>query len=143
MTDDELARLEAVARAANEMTGAWGAPSPLLETEADSHIPITARNGDDVCDVLLSGLPAEYAMINAAHIATFGPPTVLALLAEVRRLRTLLAEIGGEWYVAERYCIFETSSTIQEDLQELAQQLREREQDAGIAFNLPDWVPHP
>jgi hypothetical protein len=81
-TDDELARLEAVARAATP--GPWehvvGSDGDFVEG-ADGGAVATFAYCYPECAI---GLDAD----NAAHIATFDPPTVLALLVELRDLRT-------------------------------------------------------
>ena len=83
MTDDELARLRAVAEGATR--GPW-----RLREEADY-----GRGGEPIA---WREVWSERSMIHrggwvggdAAHIAAFDPPTALRLLDEVERLRGLV-----------------------------------------------------
>lgn len=77
----DLERLEKVARAATD--GPW-----------------SVVDGDEVASAegpLLAGLPTGDAIVcwmpDATHIATFDPPTVLALIAEVRELRAKVGRV--------------------------------------------------
>ena len=86
MSDLDLDKLEAVAEAAIE--GEWSTDERALpRVGATRYSAITrvvvARDGEHEMQVSSwSGTEA-----NATHIATFDPPTVLALIAEVRLLR--------------------------------------------------------
>jgi hypothetical protein len=95
MTDDELARLEAIARAAD--AGPW---SVYYEDWTDEH-------GNEHLDAL-AVLDATHDRLsdseaNLEHIATFSPSTVLALLAEVRRLQERIYDDGMAELRAEQY----------------------------------------
>jgi hypothetical protein len=88
MTDDELARLEAVARAATQDDWDFNYYSMVdcsKFVDSDEYIcTVPPTSGDTATGEHLA---------NAIHIAAFDPPTVLALLAELRELRADLDEL--------------------------------------------------
>ena len=72
----DLDALEAVARAATP--GPWEA-EPYLYTADDDWVRVTSPS-----DGPLFNLAEGVEPVNASHIATFDPPTVLALIAKLR-----------------------------------------------------------
>jgi hypothetical protein len=95
MTDDELAELERIARAAlaGETLGDKYEPDPSRFEWP--YVPTVADEWGRVC------CEPWNADTFAAHVKAFDPTTVLALLAEIRRLRSVLPRalelVEDEW----------------------------------------------
>ncbi|MBN7792416.1 ead/Ea22-like family protein [Microbacterium esteraromaticum] len=89
MTDLDLDALEAVARAATPGPWEWEPPSDEQWPSGDEPL-VTSNPGEDgYPDVVLSGWGYDASGTEASdedrgHIATFDPPTVLALIARVK-----------------------------------------------------------
>lgn len=81
LTPERLAELRRIAEAATQ--GPWD------RSEGDTDIYIVGGCDRDVAHIDLLGLANARAQDrdNARHIAAFDPPTVLALLDEIERLR--------------------------------------------------------
>lgn len=101
MADLNLDSLTAVAEAATP--GPWFTHDEHgrdFTDEAWSYIAVITQSGDEIAATAYPGdRDNGDANANAAHIATFSPPTVLALIAEARdaqRLRAELASLRGE-----------------------------------------------
>ena len=85
MSDHDLDALEAVAKAATP--GPWEAYADRC-VRTEPYGPIIY---DDSCQ------ENENADANMAYVATFDPPTTLALIAEVRSLRARVAEVEASF----------------------------------------------
>lgn len=92
-TAEELAKLREIAEAATP--GPWISPWHL-ECENAEEYGFYAANGEKVVGLFwFDGYHLECSEENARHIATFDPPTVLALLDEIERLRRAVEQV--EW----------------------------------------------
>ena len=89
---NDLPKLREIANAATP--GAWESSVFRVEPDADNALRgagvIRAENGRTV---FMSANGPEILVSDATHIATFDPPTVLALLDEIEKLRRWKAEM--------------------------------------------------
>jgi hypothetical protein len=89
VTPEKLAAIKALAEAATP--GPWRAS--INEPPAGGHYPVTAENGDDIADCLISN---PLARQNAALIA-YARDDVPALVNEVERARRLLLWLSSAY----------------------------------------------
>ena len=101
MTAERLAELRRIAEAATP--GPWRIPgahvfrvvAPETQNQGDPYYPWAV-----IADADPHSVDGEQAAVNACYIAAFHPPTVLALLDEIERLRRereVLAEAVMGW----------------------------------------------
>lgn len=96
LTPDRLQELRRIAEAATP--GPWGIPG---ENVFRVVAPETQNQGDPyyrwavIADADPSSVDGEQAAANACYIAAFHPPTVLAMLDEIERLRRELDTLAG------------------------------------------------
>src|SRR6185312_2474494 len=86
---DEIARLREIAEKAT--------PGPWRATNEHLGWLVLSSPSEDVVEIISKEKgPVDRWQPNAAHIATFDPPTVLALLDELEKARTELAKWNEE-----------------------------------------------
>jgi len=90
LTEKKLTEIEAVAKAATQ--GSW------QETGAWVVVP----NNNNTGQKRINDRSAMVAKEDRTHIATSDPPTVLSLIAEVRRLRECLQIAGIQAFMRDK-----------------------------------------
>lgn len=100
LTPGRLRELRRIAEAATP--GPWISPWHL-ECENAEEYGFYAANGEKVVGLFwFDGYHLECSEENARHIVTFDPTTVLAMIAEIERLRRVLEQV--EWEQSPANC---------------------------------------
>ena len=92
MTDLDLTKLREIAEAATD--GPWESSVVKVEPDADDALRGMGVIRSGIGIVFMSANGPEILVSDATHIATFDPPTVLALLDEIEELRAALGELA-------------------------------------------------